>query len=367
MVPWNKCLISTVVFALAMAPVAGGGQAKTAAAPAAGAAAGAKPGPEPCANGVVAGASQVESTATEMGKTADAVGTASDKITKAFNSWRTPKPPPKPATTTTTTAAATTPAKPAVATPAKPAAPTAANVASAANAVPGAAGAAGGAGGSSAPCSPAKKELVASGAGGGAGEGKPGTAGANAAPAAAAAPIVIETPPTFTAMPDGDVMLGYVAPGSSATTYAKVKLLPAATPPPATSPHDGTYTDSKMFYTVSGGKMFVTPIAGVAAAAPGATAVAVAAKPAAVSGLVADVSGTTLIVNIGTNAGVKVGTKLDVVRPRVIKDPTTHKDLKTVDTSLGSLTITSADAMTATGMYTGTAPTKVGDTVKTPE
>lgn len=51
----------------------------------------------------------------------------------------------------------------------------------------------------------------------------------------------------------------------------------------------------------------------------------------------------------------------------MIKDPTTHKDLKTVDTSLGSLTITSADAMTATGMYTGTVPTKVGDTVKTPE
>jgi Flagellar assembly protein T, C-terminal domain len=166
-------------------------------------------------------------------------------------------------------------------------------------------------------------------------------------------------------MPDGDVMLGYVAPGASATTYAKVKMLPAATPPPATSPHDGTYTDSKMFYTVSGGKMFVTPIGGATAAAPGATAVA--AKPAPVNGLVADVSGTTLIINIGTNAGLKVGSTLDVVRPRVIKDPTTHKDLKTVDTSLGSLTITSADATTATGKFTGTAPTKVGDTVKTPE
>ena len=343
MVPWNKCLISTVVFALAMAPVAGGGQAKTAAAP--GAAAGAKPAPEPCANGVVAGASQVGATATEVGKTADAVGTAGDKITKAFNSWRTPKPAAKPATTTTAAAAAAKPA-------ATPVAATAANAANAA-------GAAGG--GSSAPCSPAKKELASSGPS--AGEGKPGAPAA--ASGAAGAPIVIDTPPTFTAMPDGDVMLGYVAPGATATTYAKVKLLPAATPPPATSPHDGTYTDSKMFYTVSGGKMFVTPIAGATAAAPGATAVA--AKPAPVSGLVADVSGTTLIINVGTNAGVKVGTKLDVVRPRVIKDPTTHKDLKTVDTALGSLTITSADATTATGMYTGTTPTKVGDAVKTPE
>jgi hypothetical protein len=354
MVPWNKCLISTVVLALAMAPVVGGGQAKTAAAAPG---AGAKPGPEPCANGVVAGASQVEATATEMGKASDAVGTASEKITKAFNSWKTPKPAAKPATTTTTTAATKPAAAPAAKPAAAPAATTAANAANAA----GTAGAAGG--GSSAPCSPAKKELVASGAGGGAGEGKPGAPAATSG--AAGAPIVIETPPTFTAMPDGDVMLGYVAPGSSATTYAKVKMLPAATPPPATSPHDGTYTDSKMFYTVSGGKMFVTPIAGATAASPVATAVA--AKPVAVNGLVADVSGTTLIINIGTNAGVKVGTKLDVVRPRVIKDPTTQKDLKKVDTSLGSLTITSADAMTATGMYTGTAPTKVGDAVKTPE
>jgi hypothetical protein len=360
MVPWNKCLISTVVFALAMAPAAGGGQAKTAAASGAGAGAGAKAGPEPCANGVVAATSQVGSTATEMGKTADAVGTAGEKITKAFNSWKTPKPAAKPATTTTTTTAAK-PAAPAAAKPAAavPVAATAAN----------AAGAAGGAGGGgSAPCAPAKKELASGGPGAGpgtvSGEGKLGAPTTNPS---AGAPIVIETPPTFTAMPDGDVMLGYVAPGAATTTYAKVKLLPAATPPPATAPHDGTYTDSKMFYTVSGGKMFVTPIGGATAtaAAPGATAVA--AKPAPVSGLVADVSGTTLIINIGTNAGVKVGTTLDVVRPRVIKDPTTHKDLKTVDTSLGSLTITSADAMTATGKFTGTAPTKVGDAVKTPE
>ena len=355
MVPWNKCLISMIVLALAMAPVTGGGQAKTAAAP--GAAAGAKPGPEPCANEVVAATSQVGSTATEMGKTADAVGTAGEKITKAFNSWKTPKPAAKPATT----AAATTPAKPAPAATPKPATPAASTATSAL----GAANAAGGGGaGGSAPCAPAKKEVASGGpnAGPGGGEGKPGTTAPNAPPGP---PIVIETPPTFTAMPDGDVMLGYVAPGAATTTYAKVKLLPAATPPPATAPHDGTYADSKMFYTVSGGKMFVTPIGGATAAAPGATAVA--AKSAPVSGLVADVSGTTLIINIGTNAGVKVGTTLDVVRPRVIKDPTTHKDLKTVDTSLGSLTITSADAMTATGKFTGTAPTKVGDAVKTPE
>jgi hypothetical protein len=281
-----------------------------------------------------------------MGKTADAVGTAGDKITKAFNSWRTPKPAAKPATTT-----ATTPAKPAAATPVST---TAANTANAA-------GAAGG--GGSAPCTPAKKELASGGTSGGVDkEAKPGTPNTPATVTAPTAPIVVETPPTFTAMPDGDVMLGYAAPGASATTYAKVKLLPAATPPPATSPHDGTYTDGKMFYTVSSGKLFVMPVGGGAGA--GATAVA---KAAPVSGQVADVSGSTLIINVGTNAGVKVGTTLNVVRPRVIKDPTTHQDLKTVDTSLGTLTITSADATSATGSYKGTAPTKVGDTVKAPD
>jgi hypothetical protein len=167
-------------------------------------------------------------------------------------------------------------------------------------------------------------------------------------------------------MPDGDTMLGYTAAGATAQSYAKVKLVQAATPASADNPHDGIYTDGKAFYTVSGGKLSVTPIGGAAAAEPAAGGAGGAAPAKGASGLVADVSGGEITVNMGTSAGVKVGSTLDVVRPRVIKDPATGKDLKTVDTKLGSMTVTSADETSATGKYTGTA-TKVGDTVRAPQ
>jgi hypothetical protein len=170
-------------------------------------------------------------------------------------------------------------------------------------------------------------------------------------------------------MPDGDTMLGYVGPGATTQSFAKVKLVQAATPASADNPHDGIYTDGKAFYTVSGSKLSVTPIAGTAAAepAPGGVGAGGGAAPAkGASGLVADVAGGEITVNMGTSAGVKVGSTLDVVRPRVIKDPATGKDLKTVDTKLGSMTVTSADETSATGKYTGTA-TKVGDTVRAPQ
>ena len=51
----------------------------------------------------------------------------------------------------------------------------------------------------------------------------------------------------------------------------------------------------------------------------------------AVSGLVADVTGNTLILNVGTKAGVKVGDHLGVFRKgKEIRDPATGKVLKTM-------------------------------------
>jgi curli biogenesis system outer membrane secretion channel CsgG len=83
-----------------------------------------------------------------------------------------------------------------------------------------------------------------------------------------------------------------------------------------------------------------------------------------ISGLVADVSGNTLILNVGTKAGVKVGDHLGVFRQgRQIKDPATGKVLKTVVTKVGDVTITEADEATSTGTYSG-QPTKVGDAVR---
>jgi curli biogenesis system outer membrane secretion channel CsgG len=95
----------------------------------------------------------------------------------------------------------------------------------------------------------------------------------------------------------------------------------------------------------------------------------VAAAPPAipVDAVVADASGNEITINAGTGGGVKVGQTLTVSRVgRQIKDPTTGKVLRSVETPLGQLTITSADAGSAVGNYTGTPGVKVGDHVKTP-
>ena len=85
-----------------------------------------------------------------------------------------------------------------------------------------------------------------------------------------------------------------------------------------------------------------------------------------ISGLVADVSGNTLILNVGSKAGVKVGDHLGVFRQgRQIKDPATGKVLKTIETKLGDVTITEVEDASSTGTYTGTGePPKVGDAVR---
>jgi curli biogenesis system outer membrane secretion channel CsgG len=84
-----------------------------------------------------------------------------------------------------------------------------------------------------------------------------------------------------------------------------------------------------------------------------------------INGLVADATGDTLILNIGTRAGIKVGDKLQVTRPiREIKDPATGKVLRKIEDKLGELTITEADEGSAVGKYTGSQPAKVGDAVK---
>jgi curli biogenesis system outer membrane secretion channel CsgG len=85
----------------------------------------------------------------------------------------------------------------------------------------------------------------------------------------------------------------------------------------------------------------------------------------AVEGMIADVAGSEIIINVGTSAGVKVGQKLMVMHPvRTVKDPATGKVLRSVENNVGQLTVTSADATSATGTFAGSAVAKVGDTVK---
>ncbi|MCS7041762.1 MAG: curli production assembly protein CsgG [Bryobacteraceae bacterium] len=89
----------------------------------------------------------------------------------------------------------------------------------------------------------------------------------------------------------------------------------------------------------------------------------VKARP--IEGLVADVSGSTVVINVGTRAGVRPGMVLSVRRVgREIKDPATGRVIRRVEETLGTLTITEADEESAVGTFTGAAAPKVGDTVK---
>lgn len=84
-----------------------------------------------------------------------------------------------------------------------------------------------------------------------------------------------------------------------------------------------------------------------------------------VDGLVADASPDgTLVINVGTKGGVKVGDKLQVKRiGKEIKDPANGKVIRRMEDALGILTITEADAQSAVGKFTGPGQPKVGDTV----
>ena len=82
----------------------------------------------------------------------------------------------------------------------------------------------------------------------------------------------------------------------------------------------------------------------------------VVATKMAVNGLVADVSGNTLILNVGKKSGVHVGDTLEISRQvRVVKDPTTGKVIKAV---------TDVDDDSSTATFSGANPPKVGDVAK---
>jgi Flagellar assembly protein T, C-terminal domain len=90
----------------------------------------------------------------------------------------------------------------------------------------------------------------------------------------------------------------------------------------------------------------------------------IASKTVTIDGLVADYSNGTVILNVGSQAGVKVGDKLQIKRvAREVKDPATGKVLRRIEETLGEVTITEVDASSAVGTYAGATPPKVGDTV----
>jgi curli biogenesis system outer membrane secretion channel CsgG len=85
----------------------------------------------------------------------------------------------------------------------------------------------------------------------------------------------------------------------------------------------------------------------------------------AIDGLIADVNGSTLVMNVGTRAGVKPGQILQVIQGgREIRDPATGKVLRRIGAASGTVTITEADEQSSVGNYNGPAKPKVGDQVK---
>jgi hypothetical protein len=85
-----------------------------------------------------------------------------------------------------------------------------------------------------------------------------------------------------------------------------------------------------------------------------------------IEGLVADAAPDgTLIINVGSEVGVKVGAILAVKRVgRKITDPATGKVLRQIEDNIGQMTVTEVDAKSAVGKFSGTGKPQVGDAVK---
>jgi curli biogenesis system outer membrane secretion channel CsgG len=84
-----------------------------------------------------------------------------------------------------------------------------------------------------------------------------------------------------------------------------------------------------------------------------------------VSGLVADAAPDgTLILNVGSRNGIKVGDVLNVRRKvREVRDPDTDKVIRVVEDTIGTVTITEVEAGSAVGKFSGPGTPQVKDSV----
>jgi len=84
-----------------------------------------------------------------------------------------------------------------------------------------------------------------------------------------------------------------------------------------------------------------------------------------INGLVADATGGTLVLNVGSRAGLKVGDRLEVRRKiRDVKDPSTGRVLRSIEDRVGEVVITDVDEASSVGTFSGSTPAKAGDVVK---
>ncbi|HEV2175626.1 MAG TPA: CsgG/HfaB family protein [Terriglobia bacterium] len=84
-----------------------------------------------------------------------------------------------------------------------------------------------------------------------------------------------------------------------------------------------------------------------------------------ISGEVADVTGNTLVLTVGSQAGVNVGDQLTISRKvKDVKNPATGAVIKTIVDQLGTATVTEVEDLSSTATYNGSTVPKVGDLVK---
>jgi curli biogenesis system outer membrane secretion channel CsgG len=84
-----------------------------------------------------------------------------------------------------------------------------------------------------------------------------------------------------------------------------------------------------------------------------------------VRGLVADVSGRSVVLNVGSSQGVKIGAQLKVLRvTRTVKDPATGKVLREITSEMGTVRVDEADASSSSGTVVSGSDIKVGDLVR---
>jgi curli biogenesis system outer membrane secretion channel CsgG len=84
------------------------------------------------------------------------------------------------------------------------------------------------------------------------------------------------------------------------------------------------------------------------------------------AGVIADVSGKTVVLNVGRKAGVQVGDRVDIVRVvRTIPDPQDKtRILRSITETVASALVTEVDDVSATATVDGSAAVKVGDAIK---
>ncbi len=91
----------------------------------------------------------------------------------------------------------------------------------------------------------------------------------------------------------------------------------------------------------------------------------ITARVVPVSGLVADVDGPTLVLNVGSSVGLKVGDTLRVLRvTRTITDPATGAVLREITQELGQVRIDDVDAGSSLGTVITGSGVQVGDKVR---